>query len=134
MKNGIIICGLNGSGKSTLGKELAKLLNYKFIDVEDYYFIKNNSNYKYDYSRSKSEVIALLLQDINKNKNFVMTSVIGNYGDEIISKYTCAIMINIPIEISLKRVKKGPMSSLEVEFFWEEIYMTKKSIFLIWLR
>lgn len=106
MKNGIIICGLNGSGKSTLGKELAKLLNYKFIDVEDYYFIKNNSNYKYDYSRSKDEVITLLLQDINKNENFVMTSVIGNYGGEIISKYTCAIMINIPIEIGLKRIKK----------------------------
>lgn len=117
MKNGIIICGLNGSGKSTLGKKLAKLLNYKFIDVEDYYFIKHNLNYKYDYSRSKNEVITLLLRDINKNENFVMTSVIGNYGDEIISKYTCAIMINVPIEISFKKIKKEPMNSLEIEFF-----------------
>lgn len=57
------------------------------------------------------------IQDINKNENFVMTSVIGNYGNEIISKYTCAIMINVPIEISLKRIKKEPMNSLEIEFF-----------------
>lgn len=104
--SGIIICGLNGSGKSTLGKELSKLLNYKLIDVEDYYFIQNNLNYKYDYCRSKNEVIDLILKDINQNENFIMTSVIGNYGDEIISKYTCAIMINIPLEVGLQRVKK----------------------------
>lgn len=104
--SGVIICGLNGSGKSTLGKELARLLNYKLIDVEDYYFVSNNLNYKYDDCRSKKEVRDLILKDISENENFVMTSVIGNYGDEIISKYTCAVMINIPLEISLQRVKK----------------------------
>lgn len=62
--SGIIVCGLNESGKSTLGKELDNKLNYKFIDVEDYYFYKNNSNYKYDYPRPKNEVINLILQDI----------------------------------------------------------------------
>ncbi len=104
--SGIIICGLNGSGKSTLGKELARLLGYKLIDVEDYYFIKSDSNYKYNSSRTKNEVIELILEDINKNENFVMTSVMGDYGDNVISKYTCAIMIYISKEESLKRVKK----------------------------
>lgn len=104
--SGIIICGLNGSGKSTLGRELANLLNYKLMDVEDYYFSRNDSNYKYDDSRSKSEVITLLLEDINKNENFILTSFIGDYGDIIMSKYTCVIMINVPKEVSMKRVKK----------------------------
>ncbi len=104
--SGIIICGLNGSGKSTLGKELARLLDYKLIDVEDYYFSKSNSNYKYNSSRTKNEVIKLILEDINKNENFVMTSVMGDYGDNIVSKYTCAIMINISKEESFERVKK----------------------------
>ena len=104
--SGIIICGLNGSGKSTLGRELARLLNYKLMDVEDYYFVKNTADYKYNSSRSKNEVINMLLEDINKNKDFIITSVIGDYGEEIISKYTCAVFINIPTEVSLKRVKK----------------------------
>ncbi len=104
--SGIIICGLNGSGKSTLGKELSRLLGYKLIDVEDYYFIKNDSNYKYNSSRTKNEVIKLILEDINENENFVMTSVIGDYGDNIMSKFTCAIMIYISKEESLKRVKR----------------------------
>lgn len=103
--SGIIICGLNGSGKSTLGRELAKKLDYKLIDVEDYYFTNNDSNYKYDSSRTKDEVIKLILDDINKNKNFVMTAVKGDYGNDIISKYTCAVMIDISKEESIRRVK-----------------------------
>ena len=38
--NGIIIFGPNGSGKTTLGRELAKALHYKHMDIEDYYFEK----------------------------------------------------------------------------------------------
>ncbi|MBR6741473.1 MAG: AAA family ATPase, partial [Clostridia bacterium] len=37
MKYGICICGLNGSGKTTLASALAKKLNFKHMDVEDYY-------------------------------------------------------------------------------------------------
>lgn len=128
--SGIIICGLNGSGKSTIGREIAKLLNYKFIDVEDYYFVGNNSNYKYDYSRSKNEVITLLLEDMNKSKNFVMASVIGNYGDEIISKYTCVIMINVPTEISIKRIKKRSYEQFgDRMLFGGDLYEKEKHFF-----
>lgn len=128
--SGIIICGLNGSGKSTLGREIAKLLHYKFIDVEDYYFIKNNANYKYDDSRSKDEVITLLLEDLNKNKDFIMTSVIGDYGDEIISKYTCAIMIKVPTEISIKRVKKRSYEQFGNRMLWGgDVYEKEKHFF-----
>lgn len=128
--SGILICGLNGSGKSTLGKELAKLLNYKFIDVEDYYFTKNPSTYKYDHSRSKDDVINLILEDINKNEDFIMTSVIGNYGDKIISKYTCIVMINIPIEISLERVKKRSYEQFGKRMlFGGDLYEKEKHFF-----
>ena len=44
MKNGILICGYNGCGKTTLGKELAKTLGYKFMDIEDYYFPINDGS------------------------------------------------------------------------------------------
>lgn len=114
MRTGIIICGGNGSGKSTLGKELAESLNYKFMDVEDYYFSKNDSDYKYDYSLSKNEVVELLLKDMKENEKFIMASVTGNYGNEVISQFTFAVIINVPEKIRLERVKKRSLEKFGV--------------------
>ncbi len=55
MHNKIIICGGNGAGKSTLGKALADKLNYKFMDIEDYYFLKSESGYPSDTARTREE-------------------------------------------------------------------------------
>ena len=96
MKSRIIVCGANGSGKSTFGRELAKSLNYKFMDIEDYYFPKKESDYKYDYPLSKQEVIELLLKDMGANDNFVMAAVTADYGKEVVSHYTLAIIIEVP--------------------------------------
>lgn len=38
----VVLIGYMGSGKSTIGKELATLLNYKFLDLDDY--ISDNEN------------------------------------------------------------------------------------------
>ena len=41
MTGGILLFGANGSGKTALGRELAKALHYKHIDVEDYSFLES---------------------------------------------------------------------------------------------
>ncbi|MPQ44586.1 shikimate kinase, partial [Clostridium tarantellae] len=41
MKKNILLIGMPGCGKTTLGKELAKKINYKFIDMDE--FIVENS-------------------------------------------------------------------------------------------
>ena len=109
MKSGILICGFNGSGKSTVGKELAKTLNYKFMDIEDYYHPKTDSEtdsgYKYDYFLSKKEVIELLCKDMKENKEFVMVSVKGDYGGEVVSHFDFVVIIDVPKEIRLERIK-----------------------------
>ena len=106
MHNKIIICGGNGAGKSTLGKALADKLNYKFIDIEDYYFPKSESDYPYDSARAREEVSALLLEDMKKYSNFILASVKGDYGEEVISLFAYAVWINVPKDIRLKRVRE----------------------------
>lgn len=101
----IILCGGNGAGKSTLGKILSQKLNCFFMDIENYYFNQNESDYKYETSRTKEEVTNLLLNDMRKHNRFILASVKGNYGKEIESMFTHAIYIHVPKEIRMKRIR-----------------------------
>ena len=104
MGNKIIVCGGNGAGKSTLGKALATLLNYNFLDIEDYYFTKINTDYIYSTPRTYQEVQSLLLNDFNKYTNLVFAAVKGNHSKEISDLFTHAVFVNVPKEIRIKRV------------------------------
>lgn len=104
MKNVIIVCGLNGVGKSTFGKALAKKLNFRFIDIEDIYFPKDNPDYMYLNPRSFEEVERILLNIISENKYFVLASVKGNFKRDIVSHFKYAVYIEAPRETRIKRV------------------------------
>lgn len=105
MANRIIVCGGNGAGKSTLGKKLAETIGCKFADIEDYYFPKKEPSYMYASARTREEVSGLLLNDMKRYPEFVLASVKGNYGDEIVSMFTIAVLISVPKDIRMKRVK-----------------------------
>ena len=102
---GIIVCGLNGVGKSTLGKALADRLNYHFIDNEDLYFPKTDPDYIYASQRTREEVERLLLEKIRTHNNFVFVSVKGDYGETACSFFRYAVLIEVPRDIRLKRVR-----------------------------
>ncbi len=105
MKNVILVCGLNGAGKSTFGKAIAKELNFRFIDIEDIFFPKQgNPDYPYENSRSHEEAVALLNEITDNDEGFVLASVTGNFGDEFISRIKCAVCIEVPRDIRLKRI------------------------------
>lgn len=105
MSNRVIVCGGNGAGKSTLGKRLATELGWTFRDIEEYYFPIKNSDYNYLEARTKEEVSELLLVDMKKYDNFVLASVKGEFGLEVTKLFTCAILIEVPKEIRMDRVK-----------------------------
>ena len=104
MPSGIIIFGANGSGKSTLGRELAHILQYKYMDIEDYYFVE--SEIPYSISRSREECLALMLEDIEKYSSFVISAVSGDFGEKISAMYECAVFVSAPLEIRLERIKQ----------------------------
>lgn len=45
-----------------------------FNDIEDYYFLKNNTLYDYETSRTE-QVISMLLQDIKRKDNLIFAAV-----------------------------------------------------------
>lgn len=102
---GIILCGLNGTGKSTLGKALAEKLHFQFIDIENLYFPKTDPNYIYASPRTREDVKRLLLHEMTTHENFILAAVKGDYGEDIYSFFRCVILIDVPWDIRLKRVR-----------------------------
>ena len=105
METGIIVCGLNGTGKSTLGKTLAEKLHFHFIDNEDLYFPKIDPAYIYAAPRTREEVEKLLLNEIEKHEDFVFASVKGDYGEAMYPFFQYAVLIDVPKNIRIGRVK-----------------------------
>jgi uridine kinase len=104
MNCGILVCGLNGAGKTTLARELSRLLDYKHMDIEDYFFLP--SDIPYARSRTQHECIPLMLEDMEKHPNFVLSAVIGDFGDEIIKRFDLAVIIDVPLDVRMRRVLK----------------------------
>ena len=102
---GIIICGMNGSGKSTLGRALAEHLGWRFIDNEDLYFPKADPAYPYAVERTQDEVERLLLEEVCRDDRFVFAAVRGNYGEAVLPHYKAAVLVEVPRDIRLARVK-----------------------------
>lgn len=111
MKYGIVICGLNGCGKSTLGSAVAKALDCRRMDVEDYYFLP--SPIPYSVSRTKEEVRLLMLNDIQAEPRFVLASVRADWGEEINSHYALAVVLSAPKETRLRRIQNREIEKFQ---------------------
>ena len=106
MGHGIMVCGLNGCGKSTLGRALADALGYHFIDNEDLFFARSAPNEPYTDPRTRAEAEALLAEEVQKHGNFVFAAVKGDYGDDIIPLYRAVILIEVPKDIRMQRIRQ----------------------------
>ena len=104
MIRGICICGLNGSGKTTLAASLARSLDYKHMDIEDYYFLP--SNIPYSHPRTKEEVIPLVIEDMLKNPCFVFSYIKGDMTPEINEKFDLVVYLDVPKDIRMKRIRQ----------------------------
>jgi len=102
--DGMIIFGPNGSGKTTLGRELARLLGFKHMDIEDYYF--GEAEIPYTNPRSREECARLMLADIEAHGSFVITSCTGDFGGKIMSMYRLGVYLSAPKELRMKRVEQ----------------------------
>ncbi|MDR1465330.1 MAG: AAA family ATPase [Oscillospiraceae bacterium] len=104
MSQGILIFGANGSGKTTLARELAQMLRFNHMDIEDYAF--QDATIPYSSPRPRSECITLMLDCIAAHDSFVLSSVTGAFGAEITAMYVLAVHLTAPAELRVQRVQK----------------------------
>ena len=101
---GIIVFGANGSGKTTLARELANLLGFKHMDIEDYFF--EPSEIPYTAKRPHEDFLNLMLADIEKHGSFVISAVTGDLGEKIPLMYDLGVFIYAPKEIRMNRIEQ----------------------------
>lgn len=99
------MCGLNGCGISTLGRALAQKIGFHFIDNEELFFTRNAADEPYQNPRSRAEVEKLLMEEVRKHGDFVLAAVRGDYGKEILPLYRYAVLMEVPKEIRMERIR-----------------------------
>jgi shikimate kinase len=113
MKN-VILVGMMSSGKTTLGKKLARLLGYRFVDLDK--VIENSEDMAIssifslkgeDYFR---EVESRLLKEILPNQSVVLASGGGTpcFFDNMgyIKKIGVSVFLDVPAADLAKRIEK----------------------------
>lgn len=114
MKN-IFLIGMPSSGKSTLGRQLAKRLDYQFVDMDEVIANQELSTiaeiFKYkgeDYFR---QVESKVLKDIKPNQKLIIATGGGVpcFFDNIdfIKANGTSIFLNVQPEDLLKRIQKS---------------------------
>lgn len=102
---GILLIGLNGCGKSTLTRLLAQRLSLRPMDVEDYYFPKDQA-VPFSVSLRHDEVQTLLARDIRKNGAFVLCSVRADWCEEITRACALAVWLKAPAALRQARIRQ----------------------------
>ena len=82
IKNVIHVFGASGSGTTTLGGKIRNKLDYKLLDVDNYFGLPTNP--PYIQKRPQEERLKLIKNDIERFQNVVISGSIVRWGDEYI--------------------------------------------------
>ena len=124
-----------GVGKSTIGKNLAKKLDYKFIDVDKLIEIKEGSSINFIFKNKSESYFRKIENDITlselKNDNSVISLGGGAFLNNVIrrsaKKLSVSFWLDLPVEALIKRLKKNSQRPL---LFKKNIAETAKKIYL----
>ena len=101
--HGIILLGANGSGKSTLGRELGRILDIAYFDVEEYYFYK--TGIPYTAMRPENERREMLLSDMRKSGTYVVSGDVSDWGGQFLTMFDLAVFLTAPKDIRMQRIE-----------------------------
>ena len=141
MGKNLTLTGMMGVGKSTIGKNLAKKLNYNFVDVDKIIEKKEGSSINLIF-KNKSENYfrkiehEVTLSELKKN-NCVISLGGGAFLNNAIrrssKKLSISFWLDVPVDILVKRLKKNTNRPLlykrNVGETAKKIYFDRKKIY-----
>ena len=141
MGKNLTLTGMMGVGKTTIGKNLAKKLNYKFIDVDKLIEAKEglsvnlifkNKSERY-FRKIESEVTLVELKKENAVISLGGGAFLNNAIRKSAKKLTVSFWLDVPIDELIKRLKKNSQRPLlfkkNIEETTKKIYFERKKIY-----
>ena len=117
-KNNIYLIGLSGTGKSTVGKELAKITNLSFFEM-DHEITKIEGYSISEIFKIKGEehfrnVESDVLFEISKNKGYIISTgggvPIKKYNRELMNKSGLTVKLDCNPDVIFNRIKSNQKS------------------------
>ncbi|MCK4552106.1 MAG: AAA family ATPase [Tenericutes bacterium] len=103
-KHIINIFGSSGSGSTTLANEIAKVYNYKFIDVDDYLWKKTDP--PFTKRNTNEEACNSIITELSDKLPAVISGSLVGIADELKQHVDLYVYINLDKSIRLKRIKE----------------------------
>ena len=141
MGKNLTLTGMMGVGKSTIGKNLAKKLKYKFIDVDK--LIESNEGLSINlifknkgesyFRKVESEIT---LSELKNNKSVISLgggAFLNNAVRKNVKKLSVSFWLDLPISQMVKRLKKNTQRPLllskNIAETTKKIYDERKKIY-----
>jgi adenylate kinase family enzyme len=98
----IHIFGPSGSGTSTLGRALAKKLDYRFLDTDDFYWLPTDP--PFHMKRAIPDRLNLLTREL-ETPGWVLSGSLSGWGDPLVPFFDLVVFLYTPPEIRLARLR-----------------------------
>ena len=76
-----------------------------FRSIEDLWFPKTDPRDPYGTARSREEVAALLLAELERRDGLVLAAVKGDFGPAVERRFTCGVLVEVPRALRLARIE-----------------------------
>ena len=120
MRKNLTLTGMMGVGKSTIGKNLAKKLNYNFVDVDKIIEAKEGQSINLIFKNKSEKYFRKIENDITlfelKKEKVVISLGGGAFLNDTIrknaKKSSVSFWLDVPLTVLIKRLKKSKQRPL----------------------
>jgi adenylate kinase family enzyme len=100
----ILVTGASGSGTTTLAQALAGLLQWKHLDLDDYYWLPTSPPFQ--AKRGPAERFSSCLRDLHAAPDTVVSGSLVGWGQALEDAFDLVVFLYLPSDIRVERLRR----------------------------